>query len=457
MQYSFLPFPVDVFPERLANYIKNVAKAMVCPPDLVGMILLGVLSSAIGASRVVNIKDGWTEPPVLYGAIVAPPSSKKSPVFKEVLRPVKEKQQALYEEYQASLQQYKQELEIWEETDPKKRGSKPEKPLPGRNFLSDFTFEALAKLLEQNPKGLLLGLDELAAWVNSMDQYRKSKGADRDHWLSLWSCSMITVDRASRDEPIVIPYPFVSVIGGIQPDRLKIFKGKDHDGFIDRILFAFPKEMPSEWTDETVANILRQQYHKLYNQLYALKPEQTPENRLKPIALHFSSNARSLFIEVVNANSADMNSEGNPFLKSAFSKMEAYFFRFALILQLCHDPNSYQIEEEAVKGAMVLLQYFKDQVRKVYATIEEKQLDTRILVAVQAIQSNGNKMTLRECYTKAVGKAKTAKAAEKLFEELQKGRYGKVFTKKNTSGGKPTVSFHLNQCTCGQCNQQSVL
>ena len=457
MQYYFSPFPVDVFPERLAKYVRNVATAMVCPPDLVGALLLGTLSSAIGTSRVVQIKEGWTEPPVFYGAIVAPPSSKKSPVFKEVLRPVKKKQLALHQVYELARTQYKQELEIWEETEPKQRGPKPEKPLPVRNFFSDFTFEALAKLLEQNQKGLLLALDEIAAWVNSMDQYRKSKGADRDHWLSLWSCSMITVDRSSREEPIVIPRPFVSVIGGVQPDRLKIFKGKDHDGFIDRILFAYPEEMPNEWTDVTVAKMLRQQYQDLYDQLYALEPELTPEGTSQPIALGFSPSARNDFIKVVTINNDDINREGDPFLKSAFSKMEAYFFRFTLLLQLCHDPNSHQIEEEAVQGAMLLLQYFKDQARKVYATIEGSEVNSKNHRALEALNTHGEPMTLRDCYTKKVAGVKTAGAARKLFDDLEKEGYGKIRQQQNSSGGKPTITFHLRQCDCDSCNQQSPL
>lgn len=457
MQFSFTPFPVSIFPESLANYIKNVAEAMVCPPDFVGTLLLATLSSAIGTARVVKVKDGWHEPPVLYAAIVAPPSSKKSPVFKEVLRPVKEKQRVLFSHYQAEKDKYQQELDVWEGADTKQRGPKPEKPIPPRNYLSDFTFEALAKLLSNNPKGLLLGLDELAAWVNSMDQYRSSKGADKDHWLSLWSCGMITVDRASKDEPIIILQPFVTVVGGIQPDRLKVFKSKEHDGFIDRILFAFPEEVANQWTDETVSESLRNHYSNLYNQLYTLEPQCTPEGGTIPVALPFSIAGRKAFILVVNQNNIDIQLTANPFLKSAFSKLEAYFFRFALILQLCGNPGSHQIEEDAVQGALLLLEYFKGQVRKVYAQIAGEAMSNRILRSVEAIRSNGNNMTLRDCYTKKIAGVKDAKAAKKLFTELEKEGNGKIIEQKNTSGGRPTIVFHLRQCDCVNCNQQSTL
>lgn len=140
-----------------------------------------------------------------------------------------------------------------------------------------------------------------------------------------------------------------------------------------------------------------------------------------------------------------------------FSKMEAYFFRFALLLQLCHDPNSHQIEEAAVRAAMLLLQYFKDQARKVYATIEGSEVNSKNHRALEALNSHGEPMTLRDCYTKKVAGVKTAGAATKLFKDLEKEGYGKIQQQKNSSGGKPTVTFHLRQCDCDSCNQQSPL
>lgn len=457
MSYVFAPFPVDVFPESLARYIRNVAEAMVCPPDLVGTLLLGVLSAAIGSSRVVRVKEGWTEPAVLYAAIVAPPSSKKSPVFKEVLKPVKERQRQQYEAYQEQRLAYEQELEDWEAADTKLRGPKPQKPVLQRSFLVDATFEALAKLLEQNPQGLLLGLDELAAWIGSMNQYRKGKGADREHWLSLWSCSMITVDRASKDEPIILLHPFVSVMGGIQPDRLDMLRGKDHDGFIDRILFSFPEERPSAWTDETIATLLRKQYTDLYNQLYDLRGDATESGSERPLELSFSVKAREAFIDVLTLNNEEINREGNPFLQSVFSKLEAYFFRFALILQLAESPNSHQIEEGAVKGAMLLLRYFKDQVRKVYAHIAKEEIQSQHLRALEVLRTHGGPMKMRDFYNRRAAGVSSSKAARKLYEELESAGYGKMVVQQNSSGGRPTITFHLKYCDCTLCNQQSVL
>ena len=54
-----------------------------------------------------------------------------------------------------------------------------------RYLVSDCTVEALAVLLEQHPRGLLVARDELSGWVNSFDAYKSCRGADVAHWLSM--------------------------------------------------------------------------------------------------------------------------------------------------------------------------------------------------------------------------------------------------------------------------------
>ena len=164
---------------------------------------------------------------------------------------------------------------------------------------NDFTFEALAKILNFNPKGLLLGIDELMAWVYSMDQYRKGKGADREKWLSLWTCFEIFVDRASKEEPIMLSRPFVSVVGGIQPDRLKLLSGDHHDGFIDRILFSFPEPIPDKWVEHQLSDTILQEYCQLYDELFSLQPE-IEGALVKPKTLDLSAMAKEGFILFYN-------------------------------------------------------------------------------------------------------------------------------------------------------------
>jgi Protein of unknown function (DUF3987) len=73
------PFPVAVFPAPLRQFMHEVAAALPCPPDFVGVPLLAVLGTAIGSSRVLEVKPGWREGPRLFTAVVADPGSKNRP------------------------------------------------------------------------------------------------------------------------------------------------------------------------------------------------------------------------------------------------------------------------------------------------------------------------------------------------------------------------------------------
>ena len=63
--------------------------------------------------------------------------------------------------------------------------TKPELPIADRCWTDDATTEAMAMLLQQNPRGLLMVRDELAGWFN-FDRYAGGKGGgDAAKWLEM--------------------------------------------------------------------------------------------------------------------------------------------------------------------------------------------------------------------------------------------------------------------------------
>jgi hypothetical protein len=263
-----LPFPVEVLPQPLARFVHEVAEALPCPPDFVGVPMLALLGCAIGTSRVLRVKPGWLEGPRLYTAVVADTGTKKSPALRLAAWPFYERQRKLLE---PSLPT--QGLEVEDDTSvvapPTGAHILPDKPKqasiatpsaddrssPPQLYTTDATLEALVVLLAQNPRGIALIQDELAAWVGAMNQYRGGKGADRQRFLSFWNGAPVIVNRKSRQEPIVLDNPFVGVAGCIAQDTLEELsaaRGRD-DGFIHRILFAYPDPMLVRWTEAAVS------------------------------------------------------------------------------------------------------------------------------------------------------------------------------------------------------------
>src|SRR5262249_20121019 len=197
----------------------------------------------------------WLESPRFYAANVGDPASGKTPAMDTVVKPyhavqlrvIKEFKDAKaeYEKAQADREQVAKENRALPEDQRQPLPPLPTEPARPERFVTvDVTVESLAPILEENPRGLLNQQDEGVAWVRGMGQYKNGRGNDRQFWLATWSGKSHLVDRKTQNGvPISIPRPFVNVICGMPPDMLGELadcRGRN-DGFLDRILFAFPR------------------------------------------------------------------------------------------------------------------------------------------------------------------------------------------------------------------------
>ena len=66
----FHPFPVDALPEPIRGFVSDGAKAIGCDASFVALPLLTVLAAAIGNTRRIQLKRGWTAPAIIWTAIV---------------------------------------------------------------------------------------------------------------------------------------------------------------------------------------------------------------------------------------------------------------------------------------------------------------------------------------------------------------------------------------------------
>src|SRR5215213_8153640 len=82
-------FPVDAMPAGCRTLIREASDAIGCPPEFVALTMLAVLATAIGNSRVVELKPGWEEKAVVFAAVIGDPAAKKSPAAKVATKPSK--------------------------------------------------------------------------------------------------------------------------------------------------------------------------------------------------------------------------------------------------------------------------------------------------------------------------------------------------------------------------------
>jgi Protein of unknown function (DUF3987) len=371
-------FPISALPITLRQFVREAAASVGCPVDYIGLSTLAAVSAAIGDTRRIKIKKDWTEGPAIFGMIVGGPASKKTPAMNLALRPVRERQMALKAEYERQKEEHEAALRDYEKA--KKDGPsglrKPEKPALVRTYADDTTVERLADILNENLRGLLIIKDELSGWLGAMNQYKQGgKGADRQFWLSVHTNQPVSVDRKSTDEPVIVARPFVSIVGGIQPEVLPDF-GKDRgDGLIDRFIPVYPKPQVGRWSDDEISDHVREGYARTISSLYKLRHANDEEDPF-PSRVPMTSEAKALFVAEYNRLHDELEAPGFPQrLRPAWGKLEAYFARFALILAMARVVElgnqgrggaAENVTRDDMAGAVKLLAYFKNHVRRVY-------------------------------------------------------------------------------------------
>lgn len=361
---SEIRFPLEVLPSPLREYTQKLAEALPVPIDLVGVSVLVAAASVIGASRVIEVKPGWHESPIIFLAIVGDPGTLKSPMLHDVLQPISQYQAKLEKEFNEAYFVYKQDKLVYEKekqlfTKGKRESPpcEPQEPTMKRVRVGDITVERLGVMLSENPEGLLLACDELSAWVKSQNQYKGGKGADRSFYLSLWNAAQIIIDR-QKTSPIIVNNPVMSIMGCIPPAVLPELQDKENreDGFIHRILFAYPKPVRPYWEENSVPEEIQQNYENLVKGLIELRKE------LHPSILKFTPSAKETFKVWHDAHVEEFSSPTfPPNLKGFYAKLRGYCARLALILAVCSDPKTQAVDRESVEGGCALTEYFKAQ------------------------------------------------------------------------------------------------
>jgi hypothetical protein len=443
-------FPYTLFPEPITKFIEDTAKAISCSPDFVGMGVLACASVAIGNAAVLELKKSWITGASLYCAIVAEPGSAKTPAINKALKPLFELQEYNFNEYQSKKIQYELEkenyeveYEKWKQNIKSKKNTnfedkpyEPNSPAVQQLISMDSTMEALQEILLFNNRGVIKLHDELLGFVKGMNQYRA--GADRQYWLSIWSNEPIIINRKGKD-PIQLPKPFVSILGGIQPDMIEeIIKaereGSGNDGFIDRFLFCYPDPVPSNWTDEDVSEEVVEGYcdviFKLYNSLDVDKP--------KKVTL--SPEAKEAFTLWYDITEDETNGAGFPeLLKGVWKKLKGLHPRIMLIMHMLkwasnsHTVKIDIIDEEIVVYTNYIMDYFKTQVKKVFQYTQSNHEDKNAIKLMDYVRKKGerheNGISIRVNSLnqgKVFGRSTNIRLIEETIERIEAQGLGEV-------------------------------
>ncbi|MDY3561967.1 DUF3987 domain-containing protein [Gemmata sp. JC673] len=458
----FRPFPVGALPQPARGLVTAGAKAIGCDPSYLALPLLVALASAIGTTRRLELKRGWSAPAILWAAVVGESGTAKTPAFKLVMRPPRDRQRKAMERHDDEKKQYEVELARWEKDyaawkrskgttlDPP---AKPDAPESKRYVVSDITVEALAPILQANPRGVLLARDELAGWLGSFDRYAGNgkSGTDSANWLSMFNAESVVVDRKTgTPRTVYVTQAAVCVAGGIQPGILQRALGAEHreSGLAARLLLACPPRKAKTWTEADIDPRAEAEMAALFDQLYELQPTET-EGEPQPVLVRLSPAAKSAWTAYYDAHAAEQ-ADLTGDLSAAWSKLEEYAARLALVVHFvrwaAHDPklaNAEIVDAESMAAGITLAGWFKHEARRVYALLSESEADRDRRRLVEWVERRGGRTTAREAQQgcRWLSKAGTAEAA---LEELVKlGRGSWLPPQTTEKGGRPKRVFTL--------------
>ncbi len=343
-------FPINLFPTFIAKIARELYRTRLFPIGYTLMAILFVISVLVGKSACLLTHLGSTFTN-LYVAFVGPKGEDKTRPINWAARPLVELDRDAYASYIREKKEYEEALAI---------GEKDLVPpaFPRRYIMSNATDEAILKQIGRCPESIGLRRDELMDLLKQSGRYTEK---DSDLYLSLFSGASLEIDRATKDEVFFIDAPFVSLIGGIQPDRfIRAFRGDRMDsGLFDRFLLVVrngytPKlwklegKMETEDIDEKYSSMVRTFLEATeWHGTYELAPD-----------------AKTMLQAWQNEKEMELEKNGSDLQIGVFRKIQVYALKFSLLLQILWDVDSDEkntehiVSPESAIRATVLADYF---------------------------------------------------------------------------------------------------
>jgi hypothetical protein len=260
-------FPTGALPDVLRGWVEAESHATQTPADLAGMLALAVCSACIARRVVVEPRPGWREPANLFTAVLLEPGNRKSAVFADATKPLRELEAELIEaarpevaRAQSDRRQDEARLRKLEKVAAEKHGdeaaqarneagnlaadlAEQAEPVLPRLIVDDATAEKLGMILAEqggriasmSPEG---GVFDLMAGL-----YSKSGIPQFGVYLMGHSGDDLTTDRVSR-KSVRVERPALTCAYAMQPAVIEglaenaAFRGR---GLLARFLYAAPQ------------------------------------------------------------------------------------------------------------------------------------------------------------------------------------------------------------------------
>ena len=407
---SVEPWPWAALPAALRAMGEAVVHTIGVEDALVGLPLLCILTTAVGKALKAKIKAGHEQFANLFGLVVSPPASKKTPVFNALQAPLVEIERELRMDFQQQHQKWELAAEVAklrlneirkklaQENDPaaqdaaQKQAEELQKvitaePMEPRLFCDDVTSEALARRMEGTGGcGAVLSSDGRKAVAVVGGKYTE-KNPDIDLYLKGHSGhDPIRVDRANKDKaPIVINNGVLTLCLAVQPDIL-VQLGQNialtSSGFLGRFLYATTIETNLDYPIESIPSVVAQNYAQTVRALYALRARYREE----PLVLPLTPRAFERWCAYHTERGVEIQrrrrEQPSPNVEHYLGKEAEHVVRVALLLRALRHVSTEQapldaVGEEDIVAALAIVTCLRSHALRAFGAMGSSPLVTK--------------------------------------------------------------------------------
>jgi len=395
----------NLIPEPIRDRVVDLSERIGVPVEAVLAPTLVALGRVIGNTRRVYPKaheEEWFEIATLWSMLVAGPSTRKSATIAQALRPLRDIEEAMYEEYEAGTHKRAATLTIIEgqigkvqkqigaaETPAKvelledelaklyEREAEAKRSAP-RLVVNDVTVEKLGELLAENPRGLVTVRDELSGLFAQMNAVGREN--DRSFLLEAYNADgSYTFDRIGRGTTRV-PSVSLSIVGGIQPEVVKPLIRKSietagGDGFLSRFQLPVMYDLGStpQAEDRPVNQAAADRARTIFERLQAQAQQHLSNpHTVSKTGFHFEPDAQKhmdAWRLSIEARIQSPELSGFPAFQAHLGKTAGFGMRLALLFHAIDEadgrPSEYITLEQA-KAATDVAEYYVKHAEVLY-------------------------------------------------------------------------------------------
>jgi len=323
---------------------------------------------------------------------------------------------------------------------------------------SEATIQAMTQLQSQNPRGLLVFRDELTGLLARWE--REDANDERAYFLEGWNGNGSYVDAKIARGITEAKTICLSLLGGIQPDKLKAYlhqaQSGGNDGMIQRLQLAVWPDEPKNWQlIDTAPN--KEHKHRAFVILQKLAEMEFAEHGASFDREHddrpfyrFDEAGQAVFFDwLTELQTAKIPTEENPLMVEHFGKFRSLMPSLALIFHLIDIANGAPggpVTETAARLAVAWCDYLESHARRIYAMAESPEQETAVRLAGK-IKAGGlpNPFTTRDIDRKGwhgLGKGAPVKDALEIL--AYEGWIVEQPPEPQAVGRRPLPSFHIN-------------